>query len=134
MCVCVMFFISPPIESRNMRYAMLSEHKDLIGQTRAFDGSTLFLPIKITDTVSPHSPKVIILSLTHTQTITRMSKRSTDGADITIFIKLTNILHYSECTQLFNVIIRRVLRCLELQQVGRQYYDSHHPIPVPQHK
>ena len=63
-----------------------------------------------------------------------MSKRSTDGADITIFIKLTNILHYSECTQLFNVIIRRVLRCLELQQVGRQYYDSHHPIPVPQHK
>ena len=52
-----MFFISPPIESRNMRYAMLSEHKDLIGQTRAFDGSTLFLPIKITDTVSPHSPK-----------------------------------------------------------------------------
>ena len=129
-----------------MRYAMLNEHKDLIGQTRAFDGSTLFLPIKITDTVSPHSPKAMILSLflslslflththTHTQTISRMSKRSTDGAEITIFIKLTNILHYSECTQLFNIIIRRVLRCLELQQVGRQYYDSHHPIPVPQHK
>ena len=34
-----------------MRYGMLNEHKDLIGSTRAFDGSTLYLPIKITDTV-----------------------------------------------------------------------------------
>lgn len=30
---------------------MLNEHRDLIGPTRAFDGSILFLPIKITDTV-----------------------------------------------------------------------------------
>ena len=32
-----------------MRYGMLNEHKDLIGSTRAFDGSTLYLPIKITN-------------------------------------------------------------------------------------
>ena len=108
---------SPPVESRNMRYGMLNEHKDLIGSTRAFDGSTLYLPIKITDT-----------------SVIRVSKRATDGADTEITIPLTNVLHFNECMQLFNIIIRRVLRALDLQQVGRQYYDSHHPIQVTQHK
>ena len=40
--ICV--YCSPPIESRNMRYAMLNQQSDLIGDTKAFDGATLFLP------------------------------------------------------------------------------------------
>lgn len=43
---------SPPVESRSLRYAMLNEHQNVIGTTKAFDGTTLFLPVKITDTVS----------------------------------------------------------------------------------
>ena len=58
---------------------MLNEHKDLIGSTRAFDGSTLYLPIKITDTF-----------------VIRVSKRATDAADIEITIALTNVLHFNE--------------------------------------
>jgi aubergine-like protein len=108
---------NPPVESKNMRYAMLNEHKDLIGNTRAFDGSILFLPIKVTDT-----------------TVTRSSKRATDGVMVKISITLTNMLLYEECIQLFNIIIRRVLRTLDMQQVGRHYFDKHHPISVPQHK
>ena len=77
---------------------MLNEHKDLIGSTRAFDGSTLYLPIKITDTF-----------------VIRVSKRATDAADIEITIALTNVLHFNEYTQLFIFILRRVLRALELQ-------------------
>ncbi len=50
--ICV--YCSPPIESRNMRYSMLHQQSDLIGDTKAFDGATLFLPKKITDTVSVH--------------------------------------------------------------------------------
>ena len=37
-------YCSPPIESTNMRYAMLNQQSDLIGDTKAFDGATLFLP------------------------------------------------------------------------------------------
>ena len=51
--VCQLFSAAPrpSIESKNMRFALLNEHKDLIGNTRAFDGTILFLPRKITDSV-----------------------------------------------------------------------------------
>ena len=31
---------------------MMTEHKNVIGQSRAFDGAILYLPIKITEKVS----------------------------------------------------------------------------------
>ena len=37
----------PNIDSRGMRIRMLNEHRDVIGYTKAFDGSILFLPIKL---------------------------------------------------------------------------------------
>ena len=43
---------SPPIESKHMRYGMLAAQEELLGRTRAFDGTVLFLPTKITDNVS----------------------------------------------------------------------------------
>ncbi|XP_019856843.1 PREDICTED: piwi-like protein 1 isoform X2 [Amphimedon queenslandica] len=112
-----MVSFNPPVESKNMRYGMINEHKDLIGPTRAFDGSVLYLPLKITDDI-----------------VTRKSIRSTDGTEITIDITLTNVLEYRECTQLFNIIIRRVLRAIDMQEVGRHYFDKNHPIKIPQHK
>ena len=47
-----------------MRYAMLNQQSDLIGDTKAFDGATLFLPKKITDTVS-----VLLASTRNTDTV-----------------------------------------------------------------
>ena len=41
----------PVIESKNMRFQLLNEHRPIIGNTRAFDGVILYLPKKITDTV-----------------------------------------------------------------------------------
>lgn len=117
-----------------MRYAMLNEHRDLIGPTRAFDGSILYLPKKVTDTVSYFLSFEEYFNFVLYQTIFRTSKRVTDGTDVQLSITLTNILSYKDCTQLFNIIIRRVLKALDLQQVGRHYFDKRHPIQVPQHK
>lgn len=96
---------------------MLASHEDLIGKTRVFDGAILFLPKKITE-----------------GTVTRTAIRKTDGATITISITLVAVVHYANCIQLFNILFRRVLRELELKQVGRHYYDPHNPIAIPQHK
>jgi len=46
-CLC-----RPNVDSKNMRFKMVTEHKNIIGDSRAFDGSILYLPIKITDKVS----------------------------------------------------------------------------------
>ncbi len=105
------------VESKNHRFGMLSDQGDILGKTRAFDGSVLYLPKKITETA-------VVLQCT----------RKTDGAAITITIKLVGMVRYVQCFQLFNIIFRRVMRSLDLTQVGRNYYDPHSPIAIPQHK
>ena len=67
------------------------------------------------------------------QSATRTAVRQTDGVEISITITLTNVMMFNDCMQLFNIIIRRILRSLDLHQVGRQYYDQHNSIQVPQH-
>ena len=107
----------PMVESKNHRFGMIADQHEILGTTRAFDGSTLYLPKKLTDTS-------VVLAAT----------RKTDGASITITITLVATVQYVQCFQLFNVIFRRVMRALDLTQVGRNYYDPHSPIAMPQHK
>ncbi|XP_065911077.1 piwi-like protein 2 isoform X2 [Dysidea avara] len=107
----------PNVDSKNMRFKMVTEHKNIIGDSRAFDGSILYLPIKITD-----------------KRVTCTSVRPTDGASINIHITLVKVLKHHECIHLFNVILKRIMKILEMNQIGRNYYDPHHPVPVPQHK
>ena len=39
--------ISPEVDSRGMRYRLLYDHSDFLGETRAFDGIQLFLPYQL---------------------------------------------------------------------------------------
>lgn len=96
---------------------MIADQQEILGKTRAFDGATLYLPKKL-----PENPTVV------------QATRKTDGSSITITITLTAKVQYVQCFQLFNVIFRRVMRALDLAQVGRNYYDPHSPIALPQHK
>lgn len=105
------------VESKNHRFGMVADQHELLGRARAFDGATLFLPKKLAA-----DPTVV------------NATRKTDGASITITFTLVAKVHYVRCFQLFNVIFRRVMRALELVQVGRNYYDPHSPIGLPQHK
>ena len=60
--------------------------------------------------------------------------RPTDGSVSTVTIMYTCMVQYANCVQLFNVIFRRILRHLDMKQVGRYYYDPYNPIAIPQHK
>lgn len=108
---------NPPVESRNMRFGMLKEHQNLIGKTKAFDGATLFLPHR----------------LPRPQTILE-SKRITDGATVELKLTLVKVLDPTDCLQLYNIVLRRVMKLLEMSQVGRYYYDPKRPAPIPQHR
>lgn len=113
----ILWWSRPVVENKNHRFGMISDQQEVLGAVRAFDGSTLYLPKKLTDSS-------LVLPAT----------RKTDGANITITITLKATVQYVQCFQLFNVIFRRVMRALELTQVGRNYYDPHSPIAMPQHK
>lgn len=46
-CCCLSF--SPNVESMAMRFGMMKDHRSATGEVVAFDGSILFLPVKLND-------------------------------------------------------------------------------------
>ncbi|NXX19423.1 PIWL1 protein, partial [Podargus strigoides] len=109
---------NPEMESRRLRSALLFQHDKLIGKTRAFDGSILFLPKKLQNKV------------------TEVCSRTRNGEDVKITITLTNELPPTSptCLQFYNIIFRRLLKILNLQQIGRNFYNPKDPISIPNHR
>ncbi|KFQ91864.1 Piwi-like 1, partial [Nipponia nippon] len=109
---------SPEMEARRLRSALLFQHEELIGKTHAFDGSILFMPKKLGNKV------------------TEVFSRTRNGEDVKITITLTNELPPTSptCLQFYNIIFRRLLKMLNLQQIGRNYYNPGDPISIPNHR
>ncbi|KAM5181485.1 piwi-like protein 4 [Mantella aurantiaca] len=108
----------PSIASMRLKTALLYSHGEILGQGRAFDGAILFLSRKLPD-------KVTLLTST--------TKRD---EEVTITVTLTSILPSGSpaCIQFFGVLFKRIFRCLNMYQVGRNYYNPSNPVEIPQHK
>jgi aubergine-like protein len=39
------------VDSKNIRFKLLNEHRDVIGNVKAFDGNILYLPIRLPNQV-----------------------------------------------------------------------------------
>ncbi|KAI1230074.1 hypothetical protein IHE44_0010463 [Lamprotornis superbus] len=98
--------MSPEVECRNTRFAMLKEQRAVTGDVMAFDGSILFLPIQI--------PKVSL-----------KVQRKCSGEEITINIQMTKTLEPSSdlCIPFYNVVFRRVMKILNMSLVGRHFFE-----------
>nr|ANZ54961.1 piwi 2 [Fimbriaphyllia ancora] len=108
---------SPDIDSRKARHGLLKAHSDLLGTASAFDGSILFLPKEL------EKPTTVL-----------ESEGTRDGSKVTLTVTLTRVVPPDDCLQLLNIIFRRVMKLLQLKQVGRYYYDPNRPASIPQHK
>ncbi|TNN69054.1 Piwi-like protein 1 [Liparis tanakae] len=109
---------NPPMEARRLRYALLYQHEEVLGSARSFDGAMLFLPLKLPD------KETVLLSETK------------NGEKVRITVTLTNELPPTSpvCIQFYNIIFRRILRMLDMQQIGRNYYNPNDPLNIPQHR
>ncbi|XP_019394493.1 PREDICTED: piwi-like protein 1 [Crocodylus porosus] len=109
---------NPQMEARRLRSALLFQHGELIGRTRVFDGTTLFLPKKLENKV------------------TEVFSQTRNGETVKITITLTSELPPTSptCLQFYNIIFRRLLKMMNLQQIGRNYYNPNDPISIPNHR
>ncbi|XP_035247058.1 piwi-like protein 1 [Anguilla anguilla] len=109
---------NPPMESRRLRSALLFQHGQTLGPAHTFDGAILFLPHRL------HNPETVLLSETR------------QGEKVRITVTLTSELLPTSpvCLQFYNIIFRRVLRILNMQQIGRHYYNPNEPLEIPQHR
>ncbi|XP_053575387.1 piwi-like protein 2 [Bombina bombina] len=98
---------TPNVECRNMRFGMMKDHRTVTGEATAFDGSILYLPVKL-------KPNLELESV-----------RRTDGEKIKITVQITKVLDPSSdlCIPFYNVLIRRMMRILDMKLVGRNFYD-----------
>ncbi|KAL0979478.1 hypothetical protein UPYG_G00185620 [Umbra pygmaea] len=108
----------PVMESKRLRSALLFQHEETLGRARTFDGALLFLPQR----------------LQNTETVLYSETRM--GEKVQITVTLTNELPPTSpvCLQFYNIIFRRVLRMLNMQQIGRHYYNPTDPLNIPQHR
>ncbi|KAM6331386.1 piwi-like protein 2 [Alca torda] len=98
---------SPEVECRSARFAMLKQHRAVTGDVTAFDGTILYLPIML--------PQAVSLK----------AQRRSDGEEITITIQITKVLEPSSdlCIPFYNVVFRRVMRILDMNLVGRNFFE-----------
>uniref|UniRef100_A0A3B3S5C4 Piwi-like RNA-mediated gene silencing 1 n=1 Tax=Paramormyrops kingsleyae TaxID=1676925 RepID=A0A3B3S5C4_9TELE len=109
---------NPPMEARRLRSALLFQHEEALGSARTFDGAALFLPQRLQ------------------QTETVLFSETKHGEKVKITVTLTNELPPTSpvCLQFYNIIFRRILRTLNMQQIGRHYYNPQDPLNIPQHR
>uniref|UniRef100_A0A2K6A5K8 Piwi-like protein 2 n=1 Tax=Mandrillus leucophaeus TaxID=9568 RepID=A0A2K6A5K8_MANLE len=109
---------SPNVECKSMRFGMLRDHQAVTGNVTAFDGSILYLPVKLQ------------------QVLELKSQRKTDSAEISIKIQMTKILEPCSdlCIPFYNVVFRRVMKLLDMKLVGRNFYDPTSAMVLQQHR
>ncbi|XP_036604040.1 piwi-like protein 2 [Trichosurus vulpecula] len=109
---------SPNVECKSMRFGMLKDHRSVTGDVTAFDGSILYLPIRLQ------------------QAVELKSQRKTDGTEISIKIQMTKILEPSSdlCIPFYNVVFRRVMKLIDMKLVGRNFYDPSSAMILQQHR
>ncbi|XP_032223626.2 piwi-like protein 1 [Nematostella vectensis] len=112
---------SPEVDFKKARFALIGEQRELLGNIRAFDGMVLFLPKKLPDQV--------------TKIMAVRTRRETPDEPVEITITLTNELPADSptCLHLFNIILKRILKYIDMKQVGRNYYYIKNAIAIPKH-
>uniref|UniRef100_A0A7N6AL22 Piwi-like protein 2 n=1 Tax=Anabas testudineus TaxID=64144 RepID=A0A7N6AL22_ANATE len=109
---------TPNVESMAMRFGMMKDHRSTTGEVVAFDGSILYLPVKLNE--------VVVLK----------SLRRTDNEEIQIKIQMTKILPPNSdlCIPFYNVVLRRVMKIIGLKLVGRNHYDPESAVILGKHR
>uniref|UniRef100_A0AAU7VFF0 Piwi-like protein 1A n=1 Tax=Enchytraeus coronatus TaxID=208440 RepID=A0AAU7VFF0_9ANNE len=110
---------NPEVPNTRMRKGMLHTFKELLGPISLFDGTILFLPLR--------------LELDTTEVYTQ---RISDDEKIRVTIKFTNEIPSTSpmCMQLYNITFKKVLTHIGLQLIGRNYYHPNLAAKIPQHK
>lgn len=106
---------NPEVEAKRARIAILSSQRELIGPVRAFDGMILYLPRRLSEIE------------------TRCNVTRPQGDVVQMTITFTNEVEPGSPSmlQLYNIIFRRILKDIGMQQVGRNYYNISKPIEIP---
>ncbi|XP_023502723.1 piwi-like protein 3 [Equus przewalskii] len=97
----------PDIEDGSLRADLLKQHESLLGKCRIFDGNSLLLPR--------------VLRKRKTEVV---SKYKEQPVKITIEFSRELMPTSPDCLRYYNILFRKILKSMELKQIGRNYYNK----------
>ncbi|XP_053758872.1 piwi-like protein 1 [Panthera pardus] len=107
----------PEIEDGKVRTDLLCQHKHVIGECHIFDGNSLLLPHKLqkqkTELVSRWGKKIVKVTI-----------------EFCSELKPTSL----DCLRYYNILFRKILKMMDLKQVGRNYYNENEATEFLNHK
>ncbi|XP_035713881.1 piwi-like protein Siwi isoform X2 [Folsomia candida] len=111
-------FAPADIETREKKQ-LFRNHKDKFGGNYIFDGSSLYVSNRI-------SPDPLVVC----------SVRDSDKSKVEMTIHLVATLTPTDVMylQVFNILMRKCLEFMELEELGRHFYDRHKAIVINAHR
>ncbi|CAK1555842.1 unnamed protein product [Leptosia nina] len=106
----------PEQDHRSLRFKLLNEHHDLF-KVKSFDGTTLYLPHQLPDDVTD-----------------LVSTNPYDNSKVNITVVFNRVRRLSEMVHIYNLLFKHIMNDLELVRFGRQHFNNHAAIQIPQHK
>ncbi|XP_051691426.1 piwi-like protein 3 [Oryctolagus cuniculus] len=108
---------NPEVEDTALRTDLLLQNKSELGNYFLLDGNSLILPRKV-------------------ENVDKMFGRNEDDKVIQITLRFSKELRPShpECIRYFNILFRRVLKLMNLKQIGRNYYNNKKAMEFHEHK
>lgn len=110
---------SPEEDRTNVKKALLKPHKEIFGNAYLFDGTVLY----IANRLSPDPMELF-------------SIRDSDRKKMRITIKSVGdvVMGDYQYLQVFNIIMRKCLDNLQLQMVGRNFFDAKSRVEIKEYK
>ncbi|XP_058387642.1 piwi-like protein 3 [Diceros bicornis minor] len=107
----------PDIEDGNLRAELLKQHESLLGKCCIFDGNSLLLPRVL------RKRKTEVVSLYK-------------GQPVKIIFEFCRELKPSspDCLRYYNILFRKILKLMNLKQVGRNYYNKSEATQILNHR
>lgn len=106
----------PETDSPRVRNGLLNQHLTQLGSTKTFDGVTLYLPIKLPE------HETILKSIRH------------DGTEVKITVIFQRQQRPQDSMQFFNVLLNKVMRCLEMVRINRNNFNPRCAHSIQQHR
>jgi len=109
----------PLVDSRDERFRIIGQQRELFGPTRTFDGVCLYLPHQLDQVVT-------VVKGSH----------PVDQSEVTLTLSLKHKKRLADraCVQFYNTLFRRIMSTLKMCQMNKNFYDPTAGHLVPQHK
>ncbi|XP_022189829.2 piwi-like protein Ago3 [Nilaparvata lugens] len=107
----------PEVDNVKLKYDLLSTRKDIIGDTRTFDGQTLYLPKLLKDQV------------TYLDAVSKL-----DQSRVQIEITFQRKRNLAECVHFYNVLFNRIMHILNFIRFGRSTFNPKEAVPIPEYR